>query len=140
VKGLPSPGADPSARPPRGTLGSVAVFGLVGLSGIVLQYALLFALVGRTDAPVVVISTIGAILGAILVFLLNHLVTFASIAPVARPGSRYAVLAVLSICNNAVLMFVFASLLHWSPWASQLSSTAIVFIANYLLSRFWVFR
>lgn len=119
---------------------SFVVFGLAGAVGTVCQYLILVVLVHLGVGTVVIASTIGAVAGGVVNFLLNHHFTFAGQASVAQTGPRYFVLVVLSFVVNALVVRLLFDTYHYQYLVAQVIATGVVFSVNYILSSLWVFR
>ncbi len=122
------------------SLRSFVLFALVGALGTACQYAVLVALVQFAAIDVVVASMFGAVVGALVNFVLNHHVTFDARSSVYQTGPRYLVLVALSFVNNAVLVYLMFKVMHWNYLVAQIVATGIVFFINYLFSSLWVFK
>ncbi len=106
-------------------------FGLAGVLATALHYAVMFAGLLVWDAAVVW-SFLGAVCGAILGYVLNYVYTFQSDQPHQQTTWRYAIIVVLSILSNTCLFYVFYRVFGWPVPISQVLSTLIVFLCNYL--------
>ena len=115
------------------------VFALVGAVGTLAHYAVLLTLVECFRQPAVMATACGALVGALLNFVLNHRLTFASQEKYRRTILRFMLIAALSLVLNALLLQL---LLHWTGWdyrIAQLIVTLLVLVLNYVLSALWAF-
>ncbi len=115
------------------------VFALVGAVGTLAHYAVLLTLVECFRQPAVMATACGALVGALLNFVLNHRLTFASQEKYRRTILRFMLIAALSLVLNALLLQL---LLHWTGWdyrIAQLIVTLLVLVMNYVLSALWAF-
>ncbi len=131
--------ASADSRSGRASLRSFVLFGLVGAVGTACQYVVLIVLVRFAGIDAVIASTLGAIVGAIVNFLLNHRFTFQAEAPMQETGPRYAVLVLVAFANNALLIWLMVSQLRWNYLVAQVVATIVVFFVNYLIGSLWVF-
>lgn len=130
----------PARKDRRGSsLRAFVVFGLVGVFGTACQYFVLWALVHWTALDVVAASTIGAVVGAVVNFFLNHHATFDAQASVGRTGPRFVVLVAISLIANALLVHLVITAWHAHYLVAQGIATGIVFLVNYRLCSLWVF-
>ncbi len=107
--------------------------------GTVAHYCLMLALVYLTTIDEVVASTCGAIVGALIIYVLNYYVTFKSTKTHQVAASRFAVVAFLSVLMNGLIL---KGLLTWFDWHTMLLqgiTTLTVFGLTYLLNRTWTF-
>ncbi len=109
-----------------------------GAVGTLAQYALLVLLVQTRTAGAVTASTAGAILGALVNYVLNHRFTFASGRSHAQALPRFATVAVAGIALNALVV---ALLVHADVHylVAQVVATGVVLVAGYLANRAWTF-
>ena len=107
--------------------------------GTVAHYCLMMALVYLASVDEVVASTYGAILGAVIIYVLNYYVTFQSTKKHQVAATRFALVAVLSVVMNGVIL---KGLLTWFDWHTMLLqgiTTLLVFSLTYVLNRTWTF-
>jgi putative flippase GtrA len=114
-------------------------YALVGAVGTAAHYALLIALVQAGGVAPVPASTAGAILGAILNYVLNHRYTFASRRRHRVALPRFATLAVFGTVLNAALLAGLVNGLGMHYLIAQLLATLAVLGVTYLGNRTWTF-
>jgi len=85
-------------------------------------------------------SFAGSIIGAVIGYILNYLFTFEKTGSILSGGVRYGVMVTLGISLNAAFMWIFVDILSLYAWYAQLISTGLVFLFNFLMSKFWVFK
>lgn len=109
-----------------------------GAVGTLAQYATLVALVQAQWTGAVVASTIGAILGALVNYVLNHRFTFASGRTHAHALPRFAAVAVMGILLNAAVVAILVQAnVHYL--VAQVVATGAVLVGGYLANRAWTF-
>ena len=107
--------------------------------GTVSHYCLMMVLLYLAGADEILASTCGAILGAIIVYVLNYYVTFKSTKTHQVAAFRFALVATLSVILNGLIL---KGLLVWFDWHTMLLqgiTTLTVFGLTYLLNRTWTF-
>ena len=107
--------------------------------GTAAHYCLMMVLLYLAKSDEVVASTCGAILGAIIVYVLNYYVTFKSTKTHQVAALRFALVATLSVVLNGLIL---KGLLVWFDWHTMLLqaiTTLTVFGLTYLLNRTWTF-
>jgi putative flippase GtrA len=114
-------------------------FVLVGGTATAFHYAVAAALSLSGLTTVVVGSTIGFVLSALLNYGLNARYTFGTAAANAGQGLRFFVtVATGCLLNAAILKGAIGLGLHAVP--AQLLATALVLAWNFVISSVWVFR
>jgi putative flippase GtrA len=109
-----------------------------GAVGTALQYATLVLLVQAQWAGPVTASTVGAIGGALVNYLLNHRFTFASERAHAHALPRFAAVALAGIVVNALVVGALVGAgVHYL--AAQVVATGAVLVAGYAANRAWTF-
>ena len=114
----------------RSSAGRFLSFGLVGLIATLSHYAVMFLGLLFLQMPVLW-SFIGAAVGAVVGYILNYVYTFQSAQPHRETFVRYVIITIFSILLNTALFFVLFAIFDLPVAAAQLTSTALVFIANY---------
>jgi putative flippase GtrA len=114
-------------------------YGLAGAVGTALQYAILVSLVQFARAPAVAASTVGAIAGALVNYVLNHRWTFASDRTHEHALPRFAAVALAGIAINAIVMGTMLSLVGVHYLVAQIVATGVVFVVSFLVNRAWTF-
>jgi putative flippase GtrA len=111
----------------------------VGLIGTVAHYAVLLTLVNFANIAPVLASTIGAVVGACINYVLNYRFTFASRRDHVVAVPRFVTIAALGLVVNAAVMALALSLGLNSYLLAQVVATAAVLIMGYLANRRWTF-
>lgn len=115
-------------------------FAMMGGIGTAAQYLTLVALVHAAGIDAVLASSIGAIVGAIVNYLLNQHVTFRGQRSWKETGPRYVVVVAIGFVLNAAVMALLVHGLALNYLASQIIATGVTFVVNFLISHFWAFR
>ncbi|HEY5798948.1 MAG TPA: GtrA family protein [Burkholderiaceae bacterium] len=116
-----------------------ARYALVGAVGTLAHYALLIVLVETSAASAATASTAGAVLGALLNYVLNRRYTFKSDARHAQALPRFLLVAAAGMVLNWSLMAMLTGLLHLHYLGSQLLATVAVLLLGYLINTRWTF-
>ena len=130
----------PQPMPVRGRIAPQFLrYSGAGAVGTACQYAVLVVLVQLAGLGAVVASTIGAIVGALVNYCLNHRYTFASSKAHGAALPRFAAVSIVGIALNALV--VAAVLAYVAPHylVAQVAATAVVLVAGFLVNRAWTF-
>jgi putative flippase GtrA len=115
-------------------------FALVGLVGTAAHYSVLTALVELAGSPVVLATTLGFGVGALVNYTLNHRFTFASAERHAVALPKFLTIAAVGAVLNAAIV---AWLLRHVPvhyLVIQLAATGTVLLLNFTANSLWTFR
>jgi putative flippase GtrA len=114
-------------------------FGAVGVVGTACHYVVLIALVQGGGSGPVLASTLGAMVGALVNYVLNRRLTFASDRPHREALPRFMTVAAAGFVLNAVIMKILTDWpLHYV--FAQVVATIAVLVFNFLANRWWTFR
>ena len=113
---------------------------LSGLAATGSHYAVMVALVQWAGWWEVAASSVGFLAGALVKYPLNYWVVFKSSTAHGRALARFAVgLGIGFALNGAILALLLATLdVHYL--VSQVLTTGVVTLVNYLLARNWIFH
>lgn len=115
-------------------------YGMIGVANTLLTLSVIFALIYWLGAQALVANAMGYALGFCCSYLLNHVWTFRSQAPMGRSAGRYLVAALVAYGLNAAVIHGgiawFGASEYWIQPVGALVYTGCLF----LLSRMWVFR
>ncbi len=122
----------------RAMLTHFSQYTLVGAIGTVVHYATMAKLIEMMSMPVLS-TTIGALLGALVNFILCRQWVFKDSASPARNGLfRFSLVALICALANAYVVGILYRLI--GIWPAQLVATTATLIVGYMLNRFWTFR
>jgi putative flippase GtrA len=110
-----------------------------GAVGTVIHYALLVALVQGLDVAAVAASTIGAVIGAAVNYLLNHRYTFASRRPHRQALRRFALVAAVGVVINGAVLAGVLAFVGPHYLLGQVLATGAVLVFGYAVNRTWTF-
>ncbi len=115
-----------------------AFFG-VGLLAAVTHYGVLIWLVEIEGMPVVPATLIGYVLGGLISYLLNRMMTFEATRSHREAGWRFAVVAGMGFLLTGLLMSLFHT--RWAiPYLiAQVMTTGIVLVWSFLAHKHWSF-
>ena len=119
----------------RSRSGQLALYGAAGAVGTACHFAVLLVTV-HVLGPVLA-STLGAILGCIVNYVLSRQLVFASTTSYARSFPRFVSVAILGIAVNAAIMAAFVDTLPLL--LSQALATSTVLLLGYTLNNRWTF-
>lgn len=114
-------------------------YGTAGAVGTAVQYAILIGIVEAFHGDPVLASTLGAVAGAIVNYLLNYHYTFRSRRPHTVSLAKYAVVSAGGIALNAVVLSGATTWLGMHYVAAQVAATVIVFLMAFAVNRVWTF-
>lgn len=114
-------------------------YGAAGAVGTAAQYAILIGLVEALHGNPVVASTLGAVAGAVVNYLLNYHYTFRSERPHAVSLAKYAVVSAVGIALNAVVLAGATTWLGMHYVGAQVLATVVVFVMAFAVNRAWTF-
>ncbi len=120
-----------------------ARFLMVGLSNSFVSFCVfqgLLRLPHEASLPVSLCQLISYGAGVAWSFFWNGRFTFRSRAPVVKQGLRFVVVQLFMAGASAAGVALFVDILGWAPTLSWFIIMAPVTIANFLLSRYWVFH
>jgi putative flippase GtrA len=114
-------------------------YGGAGAIGTAAHFSVLAALVQLAGASPVGASTVGAIVGVIINYALNHRFTFASRRAhhVALP--RFLAIAAMGIVLNAAVLSAALAFVRPHYLVAQLAATGAVLVAGFFANRKWTF-
>ena len=117
----------------------VRFFG-VGCISAIGHFGLLILLVQMAGVAAVPASTAGAVLGAIINYSLNYRFTFRSTKQHRESATKFAILVVIGWLLNAFFMWIGVNKLGIDYRISQVLTTGLLMIWNFVANRFWTFR
>lgn len=113
-------------------------FALSGVLGTGVHYALLITLVELSLMKAVYATALGFLGGAITNYWLAKIYVYQSQENTLRSMFKFFLMAMLGIVVNQTLFSVLVLWVHYI--VAQLIVTLCVFILNFLISKFWVFK
>jgi putative flippase GtrA len=124
----------------RRTLGAqLTKFVLSGGAGTGAQFLVLIVLVDLLHLAPGRASLIGAVVGAIVVYLLNRRFTFASQRGHRETLPRFVAMAATGAVLNGLLVGALSEAgLHFV--LAQMVATVVVLVFNFIVSKLWIFR
>ncbi|HLC39124.1 MAG TPA: GtrA family protein [Patescibacteria group bacterium] len=115
-------------------------FALVALSSLVIDFAVLNLLVIVFHTNVYLATSISFIVAATNAYIWNRIWTFKSKGNKATEYTQFFIVRGTGFGLNLLAMFVFIQYAHlWFNYA-KIISLILVFIWNYIWSKFWVFK
>ena len=130
----------PQPAPPRPAAAPQMLrYAGAGAVGTAAHYALLIGLVQLAGLGAVVASSIGAVVGALVNYRLNHRFTFQSDKAHGHALPRFALVAVASIALNAIVLSGLLAYVTPNYLAAQVIATVVVMVAGYAVNRAWTF-
>jgi len=84
-------------------------------------------------------SGLGALLGAVISYLLNYFFTFESTQRHGKSVLRFVFMVCVGLTLNTAIVYFTVDVFMWNKWAFQFVATAIVFFWSFWFSKNWVF-
>jgi putative flippase GtrA len=116
-----------------------SVFSMMGALGTACHYLVLVGCVQLANLGPTTAATIGYCTGAVVNYVLNRRVTFRSTRAHAVAGPRYVTIVLLGLAVNTAVMAVLTTRFGLHYLFSQVLSTGLVLMMNFVVSKFWVF-
>lgn len=110
-----------------------------GAVGTAVQYAALILLVEFVGLGVVSASNVGAIVGAIVNYGLNHRYTFPGKKAHGHALPRFALISAAGIVLNTLALSGLLAFVGPHYLVAQVAVTAVVLVAGFLANRLWTF-
>ena len=104
-----------------------------------MQYAILILLVEFFGFGAVAASNVGAVLGAVVNYCLNHRYTFASRKAHGHALPRFALISAAGIVLNTLTLTALLPFVEPHYFVAQIAATAVVLVAGFLANRIWTF-
>jgi putative flippase GtrA len=115
-------------------------YGVVGVIGTILHFALTVAQVEWLALDPVLASAIAFVVVLLVSYALNHTWTFAaSVAPLAGLA-RYSAVTIVSFALNLTIMAVVTKVLHWDYRIGLVLIVLVIPAINFTLNARWTFR
>ena len=114
-------------------------FSAVGALGTLAHYSVLIFLVQLLSVNVLVASSIGAVVGALVNYFLNYKWTFNSNKRHSEAMVKFFAVAVVGFIMNGLFMMLFTEVLIFHYLIAQIITTGIVLFWNFLANHYWTF-
>ena len=114
-------------------------FAGVGVIGTLAHYLVLILSVELFDADTVLASSLGALAGAIVNYILNYRFTFQSNKQHSEAFIKFLLVAGIGFAFNGLLMGLFTRVLNWFYLFAQVITTLLVLVWNFIGNRLWTF-
>lgn len=103
------------------------------------HYLLFLLLVRGFSVDVVLASTLGAVLGAVIIYLLNYFFIFKSGKKHLETASKFTLVAILSVLLNSLFLNAVIDSFALHYLFAQVLATLVVFALSYMINRIWTF-
>jgi len=113
-----------------------AGIGAIGTSG---HYATLIMLVQLMNVDPVLATTIGFTVGALINYVLNYRITFNSNKRHREALTKFLTVAGIGAAVNGSIMSMGVRIFDVNYMITQLFSTAIVLVFNFMANKYWTF-
>jgi len=112
---------------------------IASILGTVAHYLTMLCLVQLYSVNTILASTIGAIIGAAIIYFLNYFVVFKSVRRHREAITRFFLVALLGVVLNGAILKLLTSMYAQHYLVLQVLTTTIVFGCNFALNRGWTF-
>jgi dolichol-phosphate mannosyltransferase len=134
----------PPSRFPPGTIMRFVRFGVVGLSGVVVNQGLLMLLHGSLGAPLLLSSIVAIEISILTNFLLNHTWTWRMslrVPGLFRRMAQYHAAAVMAaFAGNVIVLMAAVELFGVDYRIANLAGIAVGMLINFTAGEVWIFR
>jgi dolichol-phosphate mannosyltransferase len=136
--------APPPSRFREGSIGRMLRFGVVGLSGVVVNQGLLMLLHGTLGAPLLLSSIIAIEVSILTNFVLNHTWTWR--VPLGEPGlirraiQYHAAAVMAAFAGNVIILMGAVELFGVDYRIANLVGIAVGTVINFTAGEVWIFR
>jgi len=120
-------------------LNKIPQFFLAGLFSTSIHYSVLFSLFELMKLEIVLATSIGALCGAIVNYLINYFYTFDSQRKHTRSAATFFLVAGVGLGINASIVAFGFHVLLLPALLAQLLATLLTFFWNYLAHQRWTF-
>ena len=107
--------------------------------GTFAHYSLMMILIRGGAVSVLLASTVGAITGALIIYLFNYFYTFRSQKGHLESVSKFFMVAALGLGMNGVVLKAALVYLDWHYLVAQCLATTAVFGLSFTINRAWTF-
>jgi len=115
-------------------------FGITGLSGMALDFSVTWLLKEVFSVQKLLANGIGFTVAVISNYLINRVWTFQSKAKMTRQFAGFATVSVIGLLLNTSIVYIFNHLLSLNFYLSKVIATGLVFIWNFSINYFFVFK
>ncbi|HEY5256967.1 MAG TPA: GtrA family protein [Candidatus Baltobacteraceae bacterium] len=116
-------------------------FGLVGLSGFVINFIIFSILQKTTPMPLLVDNSIGFMAGGVSNYFLNRAWTFRSSGDAKREGAQFLIVSLLALIVDNLVFAVLLHATHHTHYHTVwfVATLSSVFV-NFFLNKYWTFK
>jgi putative flippase GtrA len=115
-------------------------YGIVGLVGTFIHFAVLILLVELFSFQPVLSSALGFIIVVVASYYLNKKWTFKSNERTFPEFMRYLITSVSGLIMNIAIMYLAIDIIGLDYFIGQLLVTIVIPITNYFLNHYWTFK
>ena len=116
-------------------------FGVVGVSGTVIDFGLTWVLKEKCGVKKFVANTIGFVVAASSNYVLNRIWTWGSHSThVATEYFKFFGVSVIGLGINTLILYLLNEKAHWNFWVSKVCATAVVMVWNFITRKMFLER
>ncbi len=112
----------------------------VGAIATLIQYLILVLLVELIGLTPYIASSFGYIVSSFFNYVANYYFSFGSKAGHTSAICKFLIVALSGLLINSIIVFYFTEKMHFNYVLSQISSTTVVVISNYILLKNWAYK
>ncbi|MFT5294380.1 MAG: putative flippase GtrA [Colwellia sp.] len=114
----------------------------LGVGGIatIVQYIIFVILIELLKIDIVLASAIGYTISSIFNYLLNYYFTFTSKVKHHVAMVKFALIVLIGLSLNSFIIHVLVDMLNMHYLLSQIITTGIVLIFNFVAHKFWTYK
>lgn len=115
-------------------------FGLVGFSGLLVDFGTTYVLKEWLKVQKYIANSIGFTVAASTNYILNRVWTFQSTAPdIGREYTSFFIISLIGLVINNLILWIIVSRLKWNFYLSKLIAIGVVTIWNFLANNYITF-
>ena len=115
-------------------------FGVVGVSGTVIDFGLTWLLKEKCHVKKFVANTIGFVVAASSNYILNRIWTWGSHSQqVGAEYFKFFGVSVIGLGLNTLILYLLNEKVHWNFWLSKVCATGVVMVWNFLANNYFTF-
>ena len=115
-------------------------FGVVGASGVIVDFSLTFLGKEIIKIPKYVANAIGFLVAATSNYFLNRIWTFHSLNPeIGLEYSKFLLIAIIGLGINTLILWILVSKVNWNFYLSKLFAIGVVTIWNFVFNMIFTF-
>lgn len=112
---------------------------VMGAFGTASHYAVLIVGVAGMGWDAIMVSMLGACVGAVVNYGLNHRITFGGRALHRTSAPRFFLIAGLGVLLNGAMMHLLVKVIDMNYLVAQIATTGFLLVTTYMANSLWTF-